>query len=70
MKATIQLELKPFQVPNFVLGQVSASEEFAGMEPLSFPLTALDPEILERMCSDFKKSVFSKAKKVPPPQCS
>ena len=68
MKATLQVELQPFQTPNFVraVGKPGAKQD--GMQELPcYPLSDLDPLTLDRLCDEFRKEVFKKAGKVPPP---
>lgn len=66
MKATIELTLKPFTVPNYVIAEPPKAP---GEQPDgSFPLSMIDAATLERMCDDFRSAVFEKAGKSPPPQ--
>ena len=70
MKATLIVELQPFQTPNFVraVGKIGLKQD--GMqETHSYPLSDLDPETLDRLCSDFRADVFRKAGKEQPPTC-
>jgi len=63
MKASLEVELKPFATPNFVL-----LESKVGGEPASVPLSALDSLTLDRLCEQFRSEVFKKAGKPQPPQ--
>lgn len=63
MKTTIEVTLKPFTVPNFVV-----VESMPGKDGL--PLSALDSLTLDRMCSEFRIAVFKKAGKEQPPTCA
>lgn len=59
MKALVELNLKPFTVPNFAV-----SDGFEGSQPLR----ALSDETLYAMCKEFVQSVYKKANKKNPPQ--
>lgn len=72
MKATLtlQVELQPFQTPNFVrvAGKPGLKQEgVQDMQGQCFPLSDLDPETLDRLCRDFRDEVFRKAGKERPP---
>lgn len=70
MKATIEIELQPFTVPNFVrptARQMAGDEQVKEIAQESFPLSALDPVTLDKMCDEFRDGVFKKAGKNPPP---
>ncbi len=54
--ATAKVQLKPFLVPNFAVALNKQS-----IENGSFPLKDLDYETLDRLCNDFRMSVFKKA---------
>lgn len=64
MKTTIEIELKPFSVPNFVIVASTGDGETR-----SYPLSAIDAQTLDRMCSDFRHAVFKQAGKEMPPTC-
>lgn len=67
MKATIELDLKPFMTPNFVQVKQEPSQRQEGMkEPRSFALSELDENTLERLCENFTNEVFKKAGKTRP----
>lgn len=71
MKATLEVTLKPFTVPNFVLVEeapVSRGEGFSPSEGI--PLSALDSLTLDRLCNQFRAEVFKKAGKEQPPTCA
>ncbi len=63
MKVKIGFEIKPFIVPNFVVTVSAQNEELASLcqIPNSIPLSELDPEMLDRLCDDFRAAVFEKA---------
>lgn len=63
MKATIEVTLKPFSIPNFVLLETSLSNA----EDKSIPLEQLDGDTLDRLCNEFRAAVFKKAGKHEPP---
>lgn len=68
MHTKIEIILKPFSTPNFVLS-VGHERSLDGQpEETSYPLSAIDAQTLERMCEDFTNDVFKKAKKQRPPQ--
>lgn len=69
MKATLKVELKPFQVPNFVLAaEKTSSREDGFNKGVSYPLSDLDPYTLDALCNQFRNEVFKKAGKRQPPQ--
>ncbi|MEM8493227.1 MAG: hypothetical protein AAF756_20610 [Pseudomonadota bacterium] len=57
VKLDMEVEIKPLSAPNYVL---------AAEGETSYPLSALDPKTLERLCEDFTKEVFKKAGKQRP----
>lgn len=68
MKATLEVELQPFQTPNFVRAVVPPGKREDGMqEAPCYPLHALDNMTLDKLCRDFRQDVFAKAGKAPPP---
>jgi hypothetical protein len=69
MKATLKVSLKPFQVPNFVLLELGAKPRQEGFDPNGsrVPLSDLEPEDLDRLCEEFRNTVFNKAGKKQPP---
>ena len=69
MKAFIEIDFKPFNVPNFVVADNDMDAREANCENQSFPLSALNPEALDKMCDEFRRAVFAKAKKQQPPTC-
>lgn len=69
MKATISVTLQPFAVPNFVLAEPKTGSRSEGMvETPKYPLSDLDPETLDDLCDQFRRDVFKKAGKTPPPR--
>lgn len=69
MKATIEVKIKPFQVPDFVLAETEAKLKQEGMtEVPKYALSDLSVDTLEALCEKFTKSVFEKAGKGRPPQ--
>ena len=69
MKTSIEINLKPFYVPNFVIAIDPARPREEGfVETRSFALSELDPVTLEKMCEAFTTGIFKKAGKQRPPQ--
>lgn len=58
MKASIELELKPFTVPNFVV-----YSDFNGTQKDSIPLKLVPDDVLYKLCKQFVEDVFKKAEK-------
>jgi len=68
MKATLQVELQPFQTPNFVRARSKPGLKQDGMQELScYPLSHLDSLTLDKLCNEFRDDVFRKAGKEQPP---
>ena len=65
LKAKIELNLKPFSVPNFV--QIDGEDKAAIGDESSIPLHMVDKWTLEKMCEEFTDAVFKKAKRNRPP---
>lgn len=64
MKASLEVELKPFNVPNFVILKPEVGKREDGMkEPISLPLSQLSAGTLEKMCEEFTREVFRKSGK-------
>lgn len=68
MKTTIEVKLKPFQVPDFVLMEVKPRQEGFLHDAPKYALSGLNADVLEALCEEFTKSVFEKAGKCRPPQ--
>ncbi len=69
MKTTIEIKLKPFTVPNFVLVDEDRRLRQEGViESRNFHLSEIDECTLSKMCNDFRNEVFKKAGKNPPPE--
>ena len=65
--STITVKLKPFSVPNFVVGEVPYHSRQDGLqEAPKYHLSELSAETLSEMCDEFRRSVFEKAKKDDP----
>ncbi len=62
-----KIKLRPFQVPNFVLGEERPGGRQDGphITP-GFALKEIDAETLAQLCRDFRAAVFAKAGKVDP----
>ena len=69
MKIKLEMEIKPFNVPNFVIPiKEGKSREDGFQEPVGIHLSELDSDTLEKMCEEFRKKVFNKAGKNLPPK--
>ena len=69
MKATLQVELQPFQTPNFVRAVSKPGLKQDGMQELPcYPLSDLDSLTLDKLCDQFRADVFQKAGKEQPPR--
>lgn len=62
MKASIEMNIKPFRVPNNVIVDEPHKREELGADK-ALPLSTLDAGTLEKMCEDFTAEVFKKAGK-------
>lgn len=58
MKTSIEFELEPFTVPDFVNTKHSNSSK---MDSICIPLKTLSTEALEELCTEFRIAVFRKA---------
>ena len=59
-----EIELKPFNVPNFVIPVQKPKPRQEGFtEAPSIPLSELSVETLEKMCAQFRIDVMTKAGK-------
>ena len=61
MKTKIEVKLKSFSIPNFVL--IDDDHKTTTGEDRTLPLSMIDSLTLEKMCEEFTNSVFRKAKK-------
>ena len=69
MKTTIEIELQPFTVPSFALPVQKPGKREEGMqETPKIDLTELDSLTIDRLCAEFRDSVFKKSGKQQPPQ--
>ena len=67
MKVKIEIELQPFQAPNYVLVKERPGKREDGFkEGMKFHLSDLDSYTLDKLCNDFRDEVFKKAKKQQP----
>jgi hypothetical protein len=63
----ITVELRPFNVPNFVLQVMAPGKRQDGVkEAPSYALSELDAGTLSEMCDDFRLEIFRKAGKEDP----
>jgi len=68
MKASIEVELQAFTVPNYVLTVQPPRLRQEGMvETPKLSLSDLDSSTLDRLCKEFRTAVFEKAGKQQPP---
>jgi len=65
MKVNIEVELRGFNVPNFVIIEAKLEEK---VEAQSIPLSSLEAVTLHKMCEEFRNEVFKKAGKSQPPR--
>lgn len=63
MKVNIEIRLKPFRVPNFVLADKDSADP---SNDTKFALADLDANTLEALCEDFTREIFRKAGKERP----
>ena len=71
MKTTIDIEIKPFVVPNFVVQILPVGKKDDGWKPSEgIPLSELSSETLYKLCKDFTDDVFQKAGKPQPPKAA
>ena len=68
MEVSIKIKLKPFQVPSFVLTEKEGLKQDGIQEVPKFRLSDLDSHTLDKLCEEFRDSVFKKAGKEQPPQ--
>lgn len=63
----MNIQLKPFLVPNFIIPILPAVERQSGPSfSNGFPLSEVSAEELSKMCDDFRAAIFSKACKKDP----
>lgn len=63
----MNIELQPFQTPNFVIGIMAPKPRQEGfVQPPTWPLAEVDAETLAKMCDAFRAEVFRKAGKADP----
>ena len=67
MKANIEIDLKPFTVPNYVsVKQEPGLKQDGLQEAKNYHVSELSVETLSKMCDVFRKDVFRKAGKLIP----
>lgn len=66
MKTKIELDVKLWAPPNFVL----IHNPDKGAQELSVPISLIDEYTLERLCDEYRDEVFKKAGKHRPPQAA
>lgn len=63
----MNIQLKPFQVPNYVIPILPVVERQSGPSfSDGFPLSEVGAEELSKMCDDFREAIFNKAGKKDP----
>lgn len=67
MKANLEVELKPFIVPNNVIIEPKKGYGDQSEASTIIPLIGLDPRTLDKLCEEFRDAVFKKAGKQQPP---
>ena len=69
MEVSINIKLRPFTVPNYVLVEQKAHPKQDGFSPdgLKYHLSDLDSITLDRLCDEFRAAVFKKANRGIPP---
>ena len=64
MTITVDVKIKPFIVPNYVIQETTAGRKQDGFkESPKFVLHELDDFTLQALCDQFVEDVFAKAKK-------
>ena len=65
----MQIEIQPWQTPNFVIGKMPARPRQEGFNPDACPkwsIAETDSETLAKLCDDFRAEIFRKAGKPDP----
>jgi hypothetical protein len=63
----MNIELKPFNTPNFVIQKVAAGKRQDGFtEAPKYSLCEIPAETLDELCNEFRAEIFKKAKKKDP----
>jgi hypothetical protein len=76
-KLTVEVEIRPFEVPGgvTVVGQPGQRQDglgtalTSGFTNMVFPLSSLSSETLDALCRQFRNEVFKRAGKEQPPEC-
>lgn len=64
---TIAVEVRPFLLPHFVTVPAPKRPRQDGIgDPISIPLRDLDPDVLSKLCDEFRAGVFQIAGKPDP----
>ena len=67
MSITVNVELLPFRVPNYVLTVSKPRPKKEGFRELTkYALAELDADTLAKLCDSFRADVFAKASKADP----
>ena len=64
MKVNMEIKLKPFNTPNYVLVEGEVGERQDGLvQNKKFKLSELDGDTLSALCEQFVKDIYKKAGK-------
>lgn len=70
MKYAVEIDLIPFEVPDHVQVKMPPGKREDGFqEGTKFHLSHLDSCTLDRLCNDFRTTVFQRANKQQPTDC-
>lgn len=62
MSIPVQMNVKPFEVPNYVQVEIpDGLRAYTAERWISVPLSAVTPEGLDRLAGEFRRQVFEKA---------
>lgn len=66
MSIKLNIELKPFQVPNYVMvkQKVGLRQDGVSFDSPKYHVKDLDVDTLSQLCDEFRAAVFSKAEKL------
>lgn len=67
MKFTHEVEIQPFGTPNFILTVMPPGKRQDGfLEAPKIAISQAEPEMLSRLCDEFRREIFEKAGKPDP----
>jgi len=71
MKVNLEVNIKPFNVPNFVVIEKKAGTRQEGFkESPAIPLNELGEDVIWKLCDEFCNEVYKKAGVKTPPTCA